>query len=70
MGINYNKEYIYIRELIYKYMYILTQLHITVRSSFSPLDVKILENFFNITSEYCKGKHGYKNVNNEKRRKQ
>lgn len=68
MGINYNKEYIYIRDLIYKY--ILTRLHITVHSSFSSLDVKILENFFKITSEYCKGKHGYKNVNNEKRQKQ
>lgn len=65
MGINYNKEYIYIRDFIYKYIFI--WLYIIVYFFFLLFDVKILENFFKIMLEYCKGKYGYKNVNNEKR---
>lgn len=41
-------------------MYILTQLHITVRSSLSPLDVKILENFFKSRQSIAKGNTGIK----------
>lgn len=50
-------------------MYILTQLHITVRSSLSPLDVKILENFLKSRQSIAKGNTGIKiYFNNEKRR--